>query len=371
MKVYDIIIVGSGLAGLMAARVLKKNNINFLILDSRKEIGFPLRCGECTRKDSFIELFKTTKYDFIKTECANWEFTVCGTKKKLYKKYLMLDRPQFEKWLSKPVKDNIILDTTCKDIVNKKNYSEVITNKKNYRANLVILAYGSKYIIQKKFGLLDKEPLLIPCYGGLFGNHNLDTKSLHFFFGEKASVLWVFPKNKNLANAGVGVYPVVKKDIKQSFKKLLIEYNFDLKGKPTFAGVFPSSGPIQKTYSDRLLVCGDAAGQVFAGSGEGICFALKAGKLAGETAANSVRKKDFTSRFLKQYEKNWKRSFGRQLKVGVVFSEILISSMKYNLLKYCFKFSKEKELTNLLWNGKISIKARIFYYFTKLLNLLT
>ncbi len=50
---YDIIIIGAGPAGLMAARELKKQNIKFLIIDSKKEIGLPLRCGEGIREKEF------------------------------------------------------------------------------------------------------------------------------------------------------------------------------------------------------------------------------------------------------------------------------------------------------------------------------
>lgn len=59
-------------------------------------------------------------------------------------------------------------------------------------------------------------------------------------------------------------------------------------GGPSYAERYVTNGPIYRTYSDRLLICGDAAGQVFAGIGEGIYFSLKAGQIAGQTATKAI-----------------------------------------------------------------------------------
>jgi digeranylgeranylglycerophospholipid reductase len=49
MKTYDVIIIGAGPAGVMAARELEKNNVNYLVMEAKAKIGIPLRCGEITR----------------------------------------------------------------------------------------------------------------------------------------------------------------------------------------------------------------------------------------------------------------------------------------------------------------------------------
>ncbi|MBW2966532.1 NAD(P)-binding domain-containing protein, partial [Candidatus Woesearchaeota archaeon] len=61
---YNIIIIGAGPAGLIAARELKKAKINFLIIDSKKEIGLPLKCGEGIREKEFIDFFQHKNYPF-------------------------------------------------------------------------------------------------------------------------------------------------------------------------------------------------------------------------------------------------------------------------------------------------------------------
>ena len=61
------------------------------------------------------------------------------------------------------------------------------------------------------------------------------------------------------------------------------------------------------------LVVGDAAGQVMAVNGGGIPIALICGRIAGEAAANRIKK----GSDLEEYEREWRRQVGQQLNVAV------------------------------------------------------
>ena len=43
---YDVIVVGAGPAGSVAARVVAENNYRVLVLEKKQEIGTPKRCAE-------------------------------------------------------------------------------------------------------------------------------------------------------------------------------------------------------------------------------------------------------------------------------------------------------------------------------------
>jgi geranylgeranyl reductase family protein len=75
----------------------------------------------------------------------------------------------------------------------------------------------------------------------------------------------------------------------------------------------PLGGPLARTYGDRVMLVGDAAGCVNAYTGEGIYHAMVTGEHAGATAADAIARGDFTARALESYETRWRREVGHEL----------------------------------------------------------
>ena len=84
--------------------------------------------------------------------------------------------------------------------------------------------------------------------------------------------------------------------------------------------------PPPRTFADRVLVVGDAAGQVKPTTGGGIYYARLSGELAGETACGAFAASDFSARRLAGYERAWKALLGRELRVGY-FARLLYSTL--------------------------------------------
>ena len=74
--------------------------------------------------------------------------------------------------------------------------------------------------------------------------------------------------------------------------------------------------PLSKTYGDRVLVVGDAAGLVKPTTGGGIYYALRSGEMAAQTVDEAFLRGDFSAKQLKSYQKKWKAVFGRELRIG-------------------------------------------------------
>src|SRR3989475_12198856 len=72
----------------------------------------------------------------------------------------------------------------------------------------------------------------------------------------------------------------------------------------------PLGGPLARTYADRVLVCGDAAGVVNGYTGEGIYHAMVTGQLAGPTAADALARGQCWAAGLASYEARWRREIG-------------------------------------------------------------
>ncbi|MGD8761342.1 MAG: NAD(P)/FAD-dependent oxidoreductase [Desulfobacteraceae bacterium] len=370
-KIYDAIIIGAGPAGLMAAREFDNNNINYLILEAKAKVGYPLRCGEITREETFSELFTRENYPFIKNKISRILFRIDDIQKTVNKNMFMIDKPEFLQWLSEPIKDNLKLETKLLEIKKQRNFLEIQTNKGTLHAKLVILANGTSYRFQKDFNLVKKNIELVPCIGGIFKNSTLNRDTAYFCYDEEMYIAsWIFPKENNNFNAGAGAVIKDRKtdrlDLQKAFKLFMQKMGIPLEGELSFGGNYATNGPIHRTYSDRLLVCGDSAGQTFAAIGEGIYFSLKAGQLAGQTAIKAVKHDTFNSDLLKEYEMNWKKSFGSQMDAGVIFATYLFFLMRNHLTRYALKAVKTKEILDTWFNGSVSVKFSILYYFLKL-----
>ena len=74
--------------------------------------------------------------------------------------------------------------------------------------------------------------------------------------------------------------------------------------------------PLARTYADKVLVAGDAAGMAKPTTGGGIYYALLSGELATETAGEALAADDLSARQLRAYEKRWKALFGKEMRVG-------------------------------------------------------
>ena len=72
------------------------------------------------------------------------------------------------------------------------------------------------------------------------------------------------------------------------------------------------------------MVAGDAAGQVSALVGEGIRYALHAGRMAGETAVRAIRSGDVSARGLAGYEAAWYARFERELHIAYAAHRALL-----------------------------------------------
>ena len=74
--------------------------------------------------------------------------------------------------------------------------------------------------------------------------------------------------------------------------------------------------PIARTYGDRVLVLGDAAGFAKPTTGGGIYYAMLSGEIAARTLLESLDTGDFSDRALRKYETRWKSEFGDELRIG-------------------------------------------------------
>jgi len=78
-------------------------------------------------------------------------------------------------------------------------------------------------------------------------------------------------------------------------------------------------GPVSRTYADRLVAVGDAAGLVKPTTGGGIYYSLISGRLAARTLDDALRADDLRDTRLRRYEQEWRARLGAEIRIGLAF----------------------------------------------------
>lgn len=146
--------------------------------------------------------------------------------------------------------------------------------------------------------------------------------------------------------------------------------NFELNGKvrdvlkePRRWGI--PLKPLDRTYRDRVLVVGDAAGLVKPTTGGGIYYALLSGEIAAETADEALIAGDFSAGRLRVYERRWRAVFGKELRIGYCFRmlyEALGDRQIERLLSHFLSWESQQQLLNARdfsfdWHSRVIRKA--------------
>ncbi len=378
---YDIVVVGAGPAGSMAARAAAKAGMKVLMLDKRRELGVPVQCGEALNEDVLKELRVKPRRRWTMSRIKAAKLvspsgvSVVVEGRSVGKIGYILDRKIFDKHLALlAVKagSDIKVDTFVDGLVKKNSKVEGvrardIEGRIKVRADVVIAADGVMSRVARWAGVnttLGPDEIESCAQFKMVGVDIESTSTMEFYFGSKIApggYVWVFPTGRDTANVGLGVLPSLAKRSPVKYLGNFIEAMSTLRKARVFemnAGGVPVCGPVERTVKDNVLIVGDAARQVNALTGGGIDSSMRTGNIAGEVAAEALASGDVSEKRLNEYDKRWRELMGKSLDRYLKGKKVLIDLSDDDLDKLArslqgVKFDKIS-LTGML---KVLIKA--------------
>lgn len=386
---YDVIIVGAGPAGSTSAKFLGEKGLNVLLLDKQKFPrdkacggGIPVKIFERFNYIRDYDLVESYTYGgYAHSPSLKYKVKVVGDKPYV----AMVLRKKFDNGLVKIALENGVKFYDNKKIVDVKIFEDnvkIVTNKNEiFNSKCIIGADGVWSIVGNKTGLIKKHRRIGIC---VYDEYKISKEIINDYFTDKHighlhikifdlnGYGWIFPK-KNHINIGIGEIGKSDFNLKNIFSKyiqLLKKDNIipeSINIRSIKGGALPIH-PVEKTYSNRVILCGDSAGFINPLTGEGIDYAMYSGKIASEVLIKAFEKENFSERFFKKYEKLWKKSFGKDLLY------YMDTAKKWNVdNEELFEIvSKDNVLSNLLMdiatgNRKISeIKGKIIRRYLKI-----
>lgn len=359
---YDIVVIGAGPAGSVAARFAAENGSSVLMLERDREPGIPVRCAEGVSHNGiapFIDVDKrwiASQIDIAKLTSPNGESAFMYNNGIGY----VLERRIFDTALCELAAKHGAQLITKADALDLIKENDKITGvkyrymgeTKEVKCDIVIAADGTESRVGRWAGIDTAVALrdIDTCVQYTLAGLDLKKDTCEFYFGNEVSpggYIWIFPKSDNTANVGIGIAGHLSHEkgpkeyldefVAKRFPNTTITYTM-------FGGV-PTAATLKEIVRDNIMLVGDAARQVNPITGGGIVQGMIAARIAGKVAAEAVNTGQFNAKFLKKYRKEWDKTLGNTQKVMHTMKEkfLFMSDEKFNnLVNYCKKIPADK-----------------------------
>ena len=357
---YDVVVVGAGPAGSTAAKVASEGGAKVLLLEKDREVGIPVRCGEAGGEEGIKKVIER-RDEWISNRIEAVRLVAPdGNIVRLYHKDVgyILDRKRFDYDLAKLAAEagaDVVTKAYVYDLLKKDGVINGVKVKhlgKNYtiKAKLVIGADGIESRVGRWAGLKTHLKLndIEPCVQMTVTNIKLERQFCDFYFSTDVApggYLWVFPKNENSANIGLGItgeYSQHKSPL--AFLKEFMNKNFpNASVLTTVAGGVACSPYMKDIVKDGLMLGGDAAHQTNPISGGGSVLGMIAAQIAGRVAAESVKEDNVSQERLEKYVQEWDKTGGFNHRRAYRLKEAVHKLTNEVLNKTAAKINKKTE----------------------------
>lgn len=311
---HDAVIVGGGPAGLLAGARLAAAGFRTVLLEEHASVGEPVHCTGVLSADAFDEfdLSRRSLLNQLTTarfhSPAGHQVTYSGDRVEA----VVIDRRVFDQDLFEQAASAGVAIERGARVTGVRVESAgvaVTTPSSVYRAQACVLACGANYSLHRQVGFGMPRMFLHTSQMELPAARSGDVE-LHF--GAEIAPKgfgWVVPvaRSHELC-ARVGV--MCDRDAPRYFQRLVgrVAARWGISGAHLGTPrqkILPLA-PISRTYGDRLLAIGDAAGLVKPTTGGGIYYSLVSATLAAETLADAMSRRDLSARRLSAYEERWR-----------------------------------------------------------------
>jgi geranylgeranyl reductase family protein len=322
---YDVIVVGGGPSGLNASRRLAEEGLDVLILERKCALGEHVVCTGIVSEEAFGE-FNLDRGSILKDiQRVKWISPYGSAVEYEHHSVFahIVDREKFDKNLGDRALTNgvrIELNSEVVDVSVRK--SDVMVSvkledgtTKDYRTQQLVVSTGVNYCLNKKLGLGFPTSFLNGVQAEIYSD---DVNYTQVYVGQDiahGAFAWVVPIGGKVVRVGL----MTEDDPKGSFERLLGRLAEFRDNKFEIRNVQCkkiAQGLVSKTYGDRVLALGEAAGQVKTTTGGGIYFGLLCSEVAADVIIDGINDGDLSAKALAKYEKLWKKALQKEILFG-------------------------------------------------------
>lgn len=345
----EVIIIGGGLAGLIAAIHLSKRYFYVTVIEKNE---FPKHkvCGEYISNEvlPYFEWLDIKIADLKPTDITKLKFSTINGKSitsDLPMGGFGISRYELDFYLYKKAIENgcKIIKDEVQNIVFDNNLFEVATtNGLNLKSKIVLGAFGKRsnldLLLNRDF--IQKKSPWLAVKAHYSGEFNADFVGLHNFNGGYCGV-------SKVENEIINICYLVRYNSFKKYKNITDFQEMVLKKNPHLKQVLENSKLLfekpltisQISFEKKLpvenhiLMIGDTAGLIHPLCGNGMAMAIHSAKIASDLVEKYLSNKIKSRLELeKKYTKKWNFNFKSRLKMGRFLAKLLLQPKLSNVL---------------------------------------
>jgi digeranylgeranylglycerophospholipid reductase len=368
--VHDVVVVGAGPAGAIAACRLAETGYRVVVLEEHDAPGLPSHCTGLLGLDAF-DRFQLPR-QLILGEATAAQFWGATGQSVIVRsdriRAAVIDRVALDRELiRRAVTAGADLRTghrVDRIDANAQGVTISVRGRDQVRARVCVLACGANYRLHKPLGLGVPSVFLQSA--------QIETPFPHVERVEvrlgrnvaPAGFGWLVPLRRgDQSHARIGLMSQTRS--RERFADLLsalcARAGIDAATMPPPRMKMLPLGPVAKTYAERVVAVGDAAGLVKPTTGGGIFYGMVSGALAADVIAPALRRDRVGAAHLRAYEAEWRQELGHEIRVGLAFRR-MVSGLSDASIDALIELSRVDGVVPLLqkhatfnWHGKAAL----------------
>ena len=317
---YDIVVVGAGHSGSYTALQLCSRGYKVAVLERKEAPGTNACCTGIVSRECFDSFGVTPDVLLTRADSAKL-FSPSGKCLRLKSDKVqayVIDRASLDRALADQASAagaDYFFSLAAEDIVIDDEEVRIETPRFRLRAKAVVLATGFEPALTRKLGL---GSIAHFASGAQAEVETQEVEEVEVYLSQELATGffgWLVPTSSSKALAGV----LATSHPRLCLEKLLKSHF--CQGKVLSPrGIIRTKaipiGTLPRSYGNRLLVIGDAAGQVKPTTGGGIYFGHLGSQAAVEALTGAFNRGNLGARELARYQKAWRAKFGREISTG-------------------------------------------------------